>query len=278
MNTMSLPDPARVAAIIEAVAATEIMGRFRRLSSSDVRTKSGPADLVTVADEAGERRLQEDLTRLLPGSILVGEEGTEHNPDLLNRIAEDRFVWIADPLDGTHNFVHGVARFATIVALAHGGRTLAGWIHDPVERLTYWGTAGGGAYVDGRRLTVAAPAPLAAMTGVFSRPRSAARDARDRSDRLSARLARRIKLACAGLDYVWLLEGRAHITVNGLVGRLKPWDHAAGVLLHGEAGGHSALLDGTPYAPTMHAGGLLLAPDAESWRAARAALDDAPGN
>ena len=273
MTPVSLPDPARVAAAIEEVAAAEIMTRFGRLSSSDVRTKTGPADLVTVADEASERRLKEVLTQLLPGSLMVGEEGTERDPGLLDRIAEERFTWIADPLDGTHNFVHGVPRFATIVALAYGGRTLAGWIHVPVEGLTYWGVAGEGAFVGGRRLTVAPPAPLSEMVGCFSRPRSAAREARDRSDRLIARLAQHVKLACAGLDYVWLLEGRAHVTVNGLVGRLKPWDHAAGVLLHAEAGGYSALLDGRPYAPTARDTGLM-APDEESWRTARAALDE----
>jgi myo-inositol-1(or 4)-monophosphatase len=40
-----------------------------------------------------------------------------------------------------------------------------------------------------------------------------------------------------------------------------PWDHAAGVLIHAEAGGFSALLDGTPYAPTRHKGGIISAPD-----------------
>ena len=40
-----------------------------------------------------------------------------------------------------------------------------------------------------------------------------------------------------------------------------PWDHAAGVLIHAEAGGFSALLDGTPYDATKHEGGIISAPD-----------------
>ena len=51
-----------------------------------------------------------------------------------------------------------------------------------------------------------------------------------------------------------------------------PWDHAAGWLLHREAGGYSAHFDGTPYRPTDLSGGLICAPDEASWRAAR----DAP--
>ena len=49
-------------------------------------------------------------------------------------------------------------------------------------------------------------------------------------------------------------------------------DHAAGWLLHREAGGHSAHLDGSPYLPTHTSGGLLCAPDRASWDAVRAAL------
>jgi myo-inositol-1(or 4)-monophosphatase len=43
--------------------------------------------------------------------------------------------------------------------------------------------------------------------------------------------------------------------------KLMPWDHAAGVLIHQEAGGFSALLDGTPYDATKHDGGIISAPD-----------------
>jgi hypothetical protein len=46
-----------------------------------------------------------------------------------------------------------------------------------------------------------------------------------------------------------------------------PWDHAAGWLLHQEAGGYSARFDGSPYRPTSHEGGIICAPDAASWHA-----------
>jgi fructose-1,6-bisphosphatase/inositol monophosphatase family enzyme len=54
--------------------------------------------------------------------------------------------------------------------------------------------------------------------------------------------------------------------------RLTPWDHAAGWLLHREAGGHSAHFDGTSYAPTHLAGELICAPAQASWQLARHAL------
>jgi fructose-1,6-bisphosphatase/inositol monophosphatase family enzyme len=57
-----------------------------------------------------------------------------------------------------------------------------------------------------------------------------------------------------------------------LYNKLMPWDHAAGWLLHREAGGYSAHFDGTAYRPSHLNGGLICAPDAASWRLARNAL------
>ena len=55
---------------------------------------------------------------------------------------------------------------------------------------------------------------------------------------------------------------------------MLPWDHAPGWLLHREAGGYSARLDGSPYIPADTSGGLLCAPDQASWTALRSALLD----
>ena len=47
--------------------------------------------------------------------------------------------------------------------------------------------------------------------------------------------------------------------------RLRPWDHAPGILVHAEAGGYAARLNGDPYAPLVRTGGLLVAPSPEEW-------------
>ena len=54
--------------------------------------------------------------------------------------------------------------------------------------------------------------------------------------------------------------------------RLLPWDHAPGWLLHQEAGGYSARLDGSDYTPLHTDGGLICAPDRDSWEAVREVL------
>jgi fructose-1,6-bisphosphatase/inositol monophosphatase family enzyme len=54
--------------------------------------------------------------------------------------------------------------------------------------------------------------------------------------------------------------------------KLLPWDHAAGVLLHREAGGYARRFDGSHYHPSTIGGGLLLASDEASWEAVADAL------
>jgi len=44
------------------------------------------------------------------------------------------------------------------------------------------------------------------------------------------------------------------------------------VLIHQEAGGHSAFIDGCPYTVRQRTAGLLCAPNEESWHALRDAL------
>src|SRR5258708_7396511 len=113
----------QVIAAMREVAETIILPRFNQLAAHDIRSKTHPADLVTIADEESERALEKRLGDLLPGSLLVGEEAVAADPKILERIHTDDPIWIIDPIDGTANFVNGVARFAVMIALAHKGET-----------------------------------------------------------------------------------------------------------------------------------------------------------
>jgi fructose-1,6-bisphosphatase/inositol monophosphatase family enzyme len=74
---------------------------------------------------------------------------------------------------------------------------------------------------------------------------------------------------CAAHEYRMLADGHCHYA---LFNRLMPWDHAPGWLLHREAGGYAARLDGEAYRPARREGGMLCAPDEASWQALRATL------
>ncbi|HYH23503.1 MAG TPA: inositol monophosphatase family protein [Azospirillum sp.] len=268
MTRIVIPDVDRVSSVIREVAETAILPYFRKLSEGQVREKTGPTDLVTIADEAGERALTPRLVDLLPGSVVVGEEAASADSAVLDRLSGDAPVWVIDPVDGTLNFAAGRATFAVIVALVQGGRTVAGWIHDPCGQRTAVAVVGEGAWMDGRRMRVAAPAPLNTMRGAAS-TRFCAEGVGQRIMEGLMGMGGHVSLLSAAHEYLCLITGETHFS---LYHRLMPWDHAAGVLLHAEAGGHSALANGTPYRPTLTDGSLLMAPDEASWRAVRKGL------
>ena len=74
---------------------------------------------------------------------------------------------------------------------------------------------------------------------------------------------------CAAHEYRLVAGGHTDFSVYG---RMYPWDHAPGVLLHREAGGYAARFDGSAYDATDIRGGLICASDRASWQALSDAL------
>jgi len=250
-------DVERVAGIIRDVAAAEILPRFRNLTAGQIREKQ-PGQLVTEADIEAERVLTRRLGEVLPEATCVGEEAVAANPALLSRLEHPGAVWVIDPVDGTSNFAQGLTRFAVILALVVDGVTQIGWIFDPVSGRMTIAERGGGAWQSDQRLSVRSGGPLDTLVGSVKR-----------SARLAGRVAQVSRKGSAAHDYLDLVNGTLHFAHFR---RLMPWDHAAGVLIHAEAGGYGRLIDGSPYRPRFHEGALLLAPDEACWSALRALL------
>ena len=265
-----VPDVDAVTALIRDVAAAEILPRFTALGPNDVQRKAS-GELVTIADLETERRLTPILKSMVPGSMIIGEEACADNPSLLDGYDGSCTAWIIDPVDGTKNFVQGRATFAVIVALVAGGDCIAGWIHDPTTGRTAVAEKGSGAWLDGQRMRVADAAPEHELSGVvtlgcFDEPkRSRLRERRHEMGKIEYK-------RCVGHEYMAMASGLKHFA---LFSRLMPWDHLAGHLIHAEAGGYSALLDGRPYRPGMLRGGLLSAPNRAVWKHLASFLEQA---
>src|SRR5215470_17897885 len=106
------------------------MPRYAKLAAGEVREK-GPGDLVTVADEAVERRLAPELGQMLPGSVVLGEEAAAADPSRIELLDGTDPVWVIDPIDGTANFAEARGDFGVMVALVRHGEVLSSWIYDP---------------------------------------------------------------------------------------------------------------------------------------------------
>lgn len=254
-------------------AQAEILPRFRGITAEAICTKTAPDDLVTDADIGAERLLSEKLARRLPGIVIVGEEAVSADRNVLDRVGAADLVAIIDPVDGTWNFAHGVPLFGSILALVAGSRTIAGIIHYPVTGDFIVARPGQGAWhiaADGEqtRLAVAPPTPIDQMHGFVPLHMYPPDFQAELAPRV-LRFSRTTTWRCSAFEYRMLATGAMSFCVNA---GLAPWDHAAGVLIHAEAGGYAALLSGEQYKPTMIEGQLLLAPCEESWTEIRSAL------
>lgn len=249
-GTVPLPGTAqgpRVSAVEEAVraaAAAEIMPRHRQLAAHEIIEKSGPHDLVTIADRRAEEHLTAALTELLPGSLVVGEEAVHADPAVYGALRGDAPVWIVDPVDGTRQFVRGEPGFCTLVALAQGGELLASWTYAAVLDEMAIAVRGRGATLNGTPLRSGAPAPGQVLDVAMSHP-DYTTDAQKRA-LLGLRTEGIAPRACgsAGLEYLAVARGALDaVAFNWELA----WDHAAGLLLVAEAGGAQMTLSGEPY-------------------------------
>lgn len=260
--SFSRADLDRLSQIMAEAAETEIMPRFRSLEDGGIREKTGALDLVTDADEQAEWRIRDACAKAFPHALFVGEESVARDKALLSKIKDADLCIIVDPIDGTSNFAWGMPLFGVMAGIVSKGQTVAGLIYDPVGRDWHKGLKGHGAWgesVNGRTrdLRVAKPDVLSEMTGLSSwylmpEPQ------RSRTVANLAKTKACFNYRCAAYEYRLIAEGLVHFTLHY---KLMPWDHAAGVLIHQEAGGFSALLDGTPYDATQHEGGIISAPD-----------------
>lgn len=262
-----------VVRLLRQVAAEEIMPRFGRLQPGQVREKTSSFDVVTEADEVAERAITAGLKVAFGGAYVVGEEAVGRDPSLLSLLATSELVFVVDPLDGTKNFASGLPLFGVMVAVLARGEVVASVIHDPVGQSTACALRDRGAWLlapDGSRtpLQVASAQPVRQMHGIVS-TNFVPEPLRTQVNARLSGLASTNWFRCAAHEYRLAAAGHCDVLFYN---KLMPWDHAAGWLLHREAGGYSAHFDGSPYLPTHTTGGLLCAPDQASWDQVHAVL------
>ncbi|TIO10339.1 inositol monophosphatase family protein [Mesorhizobium sp.] len=262
-----------LANLLSDTAIAEIMPRFRRLDEGEVRQKTSAADLVTEADVNAERLITVRLRERYPQAMIVGEEACSDDPALLQGLGEADLAFVIDPVDGTFNFASGVPLFGVMLGVVVKGETVAGIIHDPIGKDWLISAKGAGSHIRHahgtlEKVHVAEPAPISQMTGAVSWQYMPEPE-RSRLARNQTKSLSQFGYRCAAHEYRLLASGHAHFVVYN---KLMPWDHLAGVLIHAEAGGYAAHFDGSAYLPSHVGGGLLVAPDKESWRELRREL------
>ena len=230
------------------VAAARKAGRALARDFGEVEnlqvSRKGPADFVSSADLKAEKTLFEELSKARPGyGFLMEERGKVEGTDKTN-------TWIIDPLDGTTNFLHGIPHFAISIGLEREGLLAAGVIYNVVRDELFWAEKGAGAYLNDKRLRVAARVEMRDAlfaTGAPFMGRPGRETFLGELDRVLGQTAGIRRLGAASLDLAYVAAGR----VDGFWERgLNAWDVAAGAVLVREAGGLVKEIDGGDFLKT----------------------------
>ncbi|KAA0972410.1 inositol monophosphatase [Aureimonas fodinaquatilis] len=218
-------------------AGRSLIRDFGEVQNLQVSMK-GPADFVSNADRKAEEVVFQELSRARPEwGFLMEERGAVEGNDPQHR-------WIVDPLDGTTNFLHGIPIFAVSIALERDGQIVAGVVFNPAQDELYTAERGGGAFLNDRRIRVAARQKLPESlfgTGIpfLGKPEHGRFLYELRQIMGESSGVRR--MGAAALDLCYVAAGR----LDGFWERdIMPWDIAAGSIILREAGGFLTGIDG----------------------------------
>ncbi|GIL22258.1 MAG: inositol monophosphatase [Bacteroidota bacterium] len=197
---------------------------------SRIEQKGSSSNLVSYVDKESERRLVNRLSKLLPGSGFLAEEGTDVK-------ASNEYTWIIDPLDGTTNYLHGLPIFAISIGLQRKDKTILGIVYDVSNKHCYHAIEGGAAYCNEKQIHVSAIRTLeeSLLATGFPYYHSSKKDDYLEIIKLFLEKTHGIRrLGSAAMDLAYVASGK----LEGFFEYdLKPWDVAGGTFLVQQAGG-----------------------------------------
>lgn len=218
-------------------AAKLVKENFGNSSTYDVSVKHDRS-LVTRVDGESQALILSYLKKQFPDVPFVAEE---QDSQANAAVARDGYYFVVDPLDGTASFVSGIPFFCTSIALCKGADTLVGAIVDPNHGEEFTATRGGGAYLNGAKISVSRRRNIDELYLNVNHTKFP----QERFDRINQNILKRIKrfhkLGSLCIEVAYVASGRLDGTINN---DLSMWDIAAAGLVVEEAGGRWSLLDG----------------------------------
>jgi len=202
-------------------AGTLIARAFDRLDQVEIQYKSHN-QIVTNVDKQAEQEIINTLRKSYPDHTFIGEESGENKGD-------GEYTWFIDPIDGTTNFIHGLAYFCVSIAACKDNKIEHAVIYDPIRNDLFTASRGNGAQHNEKRMRISTRqhldgALIGFSTQVFSHPKYPQ----------MVRTFTHRHLGAAALDLAYVAAG----FLDGCIEyNLKSWDMMAGALLVREAGG-----------------------------------------
>jgi len=226
---------------------------FRNRSALTIETKHDALDMVSRADRECEEIIRARVTAAFPGDGFLGEEGGAQP-------GTSGFTWVIDPIDGTVPFVSGLPHWCVAIALQTAEQTEAGVIFHPLAGEMFSARRGGGAWLDGARLTISPATRVTnSLTGIGASHRTSADHVAQVIHALMSRGGMFYRSGSGALMLTAVAAGR----LGGYYEpHMHPWDCLGGLLLVAEAGGRILPI---PPDAALGAGGVVLAAAPGVW-------------
>ncbi len=197
----------------------------------------GRGNFQTEADLAAERAALEILGQEFPGHEVLAEETA-------GEARGEEWMWVVDPLDGTHNFSQGVPYFAFNIALCYGREPVLGLTFAPATGEEFFAQKGSGLTVRGKPAHASEAERVADCVLGVDLGYDDARAARTLALVAEVWPVQSVRvMGSAALGLAYAACGRFDVFMHS---RLYPWDVAAGIVLVGEGGGAVFDRDGNP--------------------------------
>ena len=201
---------------------------MQRPAQMDISTKSSDIDIVTQMDRASERFIVDAILKVRPEDGIIGEEGAD-------RPSKSGYTWVIDPIDGTVNYLYDMAGWSVSIAVKDQKGTIVGVVYSPTIDSLYSATRGGGAFLNGSKISCNDPIELnrALIATGFAYRSELRKEQVVQFNELILKIRDYRRNGSAAIDICHVASGQ----VDGYyeMGLLE-WDRAAAELIASEAG------------------------------------------
>lgn len=198
------------------------------LKQSAIEMK-GSRDYVSYVDKEAEKQLVSVLQNYIPNAGFLTEEDTIE-------YVEKEYTWIIDPLDGTSNYVHGIAPYNVSIALMHNKEVVLGVVYDPAADEMFTAIKGEKSRLNNEIIAVSEQNDMLNSFNGFGIPYNVTTEARNILNNTFKHFGNasfRLNGAAA-IEICYVACGRYDAYFHS---DLSPWDVAAGALILQQAGG-----------------------------------------
>ncbi len=219
-------------AVGAAKKAAPLFKKYFGKPKTVLQKNGNPRDLVTEIDGQIERIIKKTIHQTFPGHAIMGEEyglqGKNKN-----------FRWFIDPIDGTGNYIQGLALCCISIGLWDEKGPLVSVVFEPVNNLFYTAVRGKGAFLNGGKLKISKTKKLISAVGGIGWLEA------KNGIKLFSRVVKKCRkvraLASSTLQICFVAQGILDFYVTA---DIHSWDFAAAILFVTEAGGRISQIDG----------------------------------